>query len=65
MVEREVTEPDTQDDQVMGQPAEAEEDSYNDDHPCDLALSLLGLRHVFNGVHRCPEVTDGPHVGEA
>lgn len=43
VIEGEVSKPDAEDDQVMGQPTEAEQDSYNDDHPGDLPLGLLRL----------------------
>lgn len=43
VVEGEVPEPHAEDDQVMGQPAEAEQDGNDDDHPGDLPLGLLGL----------------------
>lgn len=43
VIEGEVPKPDTEDDQVMRQPTEAEQNSYNDDHPGDFPLGLLGL----------------------
>lgn len=64
IVQWKITKPKAEDDQVMGQPAKTEEDSHNDDHSGDLAFALLRIRHIFHGVHRCPEITDGPQVGE-
>lgn len=60
IVEGEIAKPKTKDDQVMGQPTKAEENSHNNDHPSDFAFTFLRIRHDFHGIHRCPEIADGP-----
>lgn len=65
IVQWEIAKPETEDNQVVGQPANTEEHSYDDNHSSDLVLGLLGIRHIFNGIHRSPEIADGPHIGEA
>lgn len=65
IVQWEIAKPKTEDDQMMGKPTKTKENSHNYDHPGDFALGLFGIRHVFNGVHRCPQITDGPQVGDA
>lgn len=42
-VEGEVAKPEAQDDQVMGQPAEAEQDGHSHNHLGDFTLGLPGL----------------------
>lgn len=65
VVEGKIPEPNAEDDQVVGQPAEAEQDGHDDDHPGDLPLGFLGLRHLLERIHRPPQVANGPCVSEA
>lgn len=64
VVEREVSEPHADNDQVMGEPAEAKNSSDNDDHLRDLPLGSPQLGHVLNGIHAGPQVSNGAGVGE-
>lgn len=65
VVEREASEPHAEDDQVMGEPAEAEESGDDDDHLGDFPLGPPRLGHVLHGVHAGPQVSDGASIGEA
>lgn len=65
VVEREASEPHAEDDQVMGQPAKAEESSDDDDHLGDFPLGPPRHGHVLYGIHAGPQVSDGASVGEA
>lgn len=64
-VEREVSRPHAHDDQVVGEPAEAEDGGDDDDHLGDFPLSSPELGHVIDGVHAGPQVSKGAGVGEA
>lgn len=65
VVEGETAKPHTEDDQVMREPAKAEENGNDDDHLGDFTLGPPGLRHVLYRVHAGPQVPDGASVGEA
>lgn len=65
VVEREVSEPHAQHHQVVGEPAEAEKNSHDDDHLGDLLLGSSGLGHVLHRVDGGPQVADGAGIGEA
>lgn len=65
VVEGEASEPHAEDDQVMGEPAQAEESGDDDDHLGDFAFGAPGLGHVLHRVHAGPQVPDGASVGEA
>lgn len=65
VVEGEASRPHAEDDQVMGQPAEAEESGDDDDHLGDFPLGAPRLGHVLHGIHAGPQVSDGAGVGEA
>lgn len=64
-VEREVAKPEAEDDQVVGQPAETEQDGHSHNHLGDLPLGLPGLRDPFYGVYGGPQELDGPGVCHA
>lgn len=64
-VEREVSRPHPHDDQVVGEPAEAEDGGDDDDHLGDFPLGSPQLGHVIDGVHAGPQVSNGAGVGEA
>lgn len=65
VVEGEASEPHAEDDQVMGEPAQAEEDGDDDDHFSDFTFGSPRFGHVLHGVHAGPQVPDGASVGEA
>lgn len=64
-VEREVARPHAHDDQVVGEPAEAEDGGDDDDHLGDFPLGSSKLGHIIDGVHAGPQVSNGACVGEA
>lgn len=65
VVEGEASEPHAEDDQVMGKPADAEENGDDDDHLSDFPFGTPRLGHVLHGIHAGPQVSDGTSVGEA
>lgn len=65
VVEGEASKPHAEDDQVMGEPADAEESGDDDDHLGDFPLGSAQLGHVLHGIHAGPQVSDSAGVGEA
>lgn len=64
-VEGKMAKPEAQDDQVVRQPAEAEQDGHSHNHLGDLTLGLPRLGNPFYWVYRGPQELDGPGVCQA
>lgn len=65
IVEREVSGPYPEDDNVVRQPAEAEERRHHNDHFGDHPLGSPRLGLVLHGVHAGPQVANGAGVRDA